>query len=70
VTFLIEKIPQTQPFLLWKDLKNSNATISALGRDRQPSLQSYEQERTWQHQAPLIMDVENDFSPQKINQNQ
>jgi hypothetical protein len=54
--------------LLWKDLENSKTTNSALGRDREPSLQSYEQERTWQHQAPPITDAENDFSPQKINQ--
>jgi hypothetical protein len=71
VTFLAHwKIPQTWPFLLWKDLENSNAMNSALGRDRQPSLQSYEQERTWFHQAPPITDAENDFSPRKINQNQ
>jgi hypothetical protein len=56
--------------LLWKDLENSNTTNGALGRDREPSFQSYEQERTWQHQAPPITDAENDFSPQKINQNQ
>jgi hypothetical protein len=56
--------------LLWKDLENNNTTNSALSRDREPLLQSYEQERTWQHQPPLITDVENDFSPQKINQKQ
>jgi hypothetical protein len=55
---------------LWKELKNSNTTNSDLIRDREPSLQLYEQERTRQHQAPPIMDVENDFSPQKNNQNQ
>jgi hypothetical protein len=38
---------------------------SALSRDREPSLQSYEQERTWQHQALQITDAENDFSPHK-----
>jgi hypothetical protein len=54
--------------LLWKDLENNNTTNSALGRDREPSLQSYEQERTWRHQAPPITDAENHFSPQKINQ--
>jgi hypothetical protein len=51
--------------LLWKDLQNNNTTNSALGRDREPSLQSYEQERTWRHQAMPITDAENDFSPQK-----
>jgi hypothetical protein len=56
--------------LLWKDLENNNTTNSALGRDREPSLQSYEQERTWQHQAPPITDAENHFSLRKINQKQ
>jgi hypothetical protein len=56
--------------LLWKDLENNNTTNSALARDREPSLQSYEQERTLRHQAPPITDVENDFSPRKINQKQ
>jgi hypothetical protein len=64
------KIQQTRPFLLWKDLENSNTTNSALSRDRELSLQSYERESTWRHQAPPITDAENDFSPQKINQNQ
>jgi hypothetical protein len=56
--------------LLWKDLENNNTTNSALARDREPSLQSYEQERTLRHQAPPITDAENDFSPRKINQKQ
>jgi hypothetical protein len=56
--------------LLWEDLESSNTTNSAFGRDRKPSLQSYEQERKWQHQALPITDAKYDFSPQKINQNQ
>ena len=64
------KMQQTRQFLLWKELENSNTTNSDLGRDREPSLQSYEQERTRRHQAPPITDAENDFSPRKINQNQ
>jgi len=59
---------QTRPFLLWKEINNSNTINSALGRDREPWLQSYEQERTGRHQAPPITDAENAFSPRKINQ--
>jgi hypothetical protein len=48
------KMQQTQQFLLWKELEISNTTNSDLERHREPSLQSYEQERTRRHQAPPI----------------
>jgi hypothetical protein len=62
------KMQQTWQFLLWKELENSNTTNSdsSREREREPLLQSYEQERTRRYQAPPITEAENDFSPQKL----
>jgi hypothetical protein len=60
------KMQQTWQFFLWKELENSNTTNSDPSREREPLLQSYEQERTRRHQAPPITEAENDFSPQKL----